>query len=217
MKIVLGFLFAFLGMATAFQTNGGGSTLTAFHRPMSKTKTTLFQQAPEEYADVTSTAYLEEILAANYPQLMQLLLSKNDGIWKALRKSNQGYTIFAPNAQAFADLGEKKVEQLADPRNLETAEKVASYHVIAEAVTADQLFASGGVITMGGEIPIGRSTTGGFFGIGGQEDGGVTVNGANVVETFVLDGGGVIHEVDKLISPQVLWRYVDQLRIPGSS
>mmetsp|Transcript_2614 Transcript_2614/g.3808 ORF Transcript_2614/g.3808 Transcript_2614/m.3808 type:complete len:214 (-) Transcript_2614:108-749(-) len=210
----LGFLFAFLAMASAFQPNGK-STLTTFHRPT--TKTTLFQEAQGDYGDAARTTYLEEILAANYPQCMRLLLSKNEGIWKALRKSNEGYTIFAPNAQAFVNLGEEKMEQLDDPRNLETVEKVSAYHVIPEAVTADQLFASGGVITMGGEVLIERSRTGGFMGFGGEEDGGVTINGANVVESFMLDDGGIIHEVDKLISPQILWRYVDQLRIPGSS
>ena len=28
---------------------------------------------------------------------------------------------------------------------------------------------------------------------------------------------GVVHETDGFISPSVLWRYADQLRIPGSS
>jgi uncharacterized surface protein with fasciclin (FAS1) repeats len=65
-------------------------------------------------------------------------------------------------------LGDKKRMQLADDRNGETTEKIAAYHVIREPVTAEALFASGGVIALGGEIPVGRSTSGGFFGVGGK-------------------------------------------------
>jgi hypothetical protein len=69
---------------------------------------------------------------------------------------------------------------------------------------------------MGGEVPITRSVRGGFMGmIGGKEDGGVTINGAKVVESFTV-GAGVVHEVDDLVSPNLLWRYMDQLRIPGT-
>ena len=102
-----------------------------------------------------------------------------------------------------------------DARNLETTQKLSAYHVIAETVTADELFVAGGVITLGGEIPIERSRTGGLFGVGGKEDGGVTINGAKVVRTIDLQYG-LVHEVDGLVSPSILWRYMDQLRIPGS-
>jgi hypothetical protein len=88
--------------------------------------------------------------------------------------------------------------------------------VIAETVSAEALFQAGGVITQGGEVPVGRSVTGGMFGMGGKEDGGVTINnGAKVVQSVPL-GKGVLHEVDALTSPSILWRYMDQLRIPGS-
>ena len=138
----------------------------------------------------------------------------NDSIWKSLGGST-GFTIFAPNAAAFSALGESKQGQLLDERNLETTQKIAAYHVIAETVTADDLFNSGGVITLGGEIPCDRSTSGGMFGVGGKEDGGVLVNNVKIVESIEL-GAGVLHEVEGLVSPNILWRYMDQLRIPGS-
>ena len=74
----------------------------------------------------------------------------------------------------------------------------------------------GGVLTMGGEVRVGPSQTGGFFGIGAKDDGGVVVgtNGRIVQSGSV--GAGVIHEVDNIISPEILWRYIDQLRIPGT-
>lgn len=152
-------------------------------------------------------------LEENYPAFFKLL-NLNDSIWKALGEG-EGFTIFAPNTAAFTSLGDTKQEQLFDERNLETTQKVAAYHVIAESVTADDLFNSGGVITLGGEIPVDRSVSGGMFGVGGKEDGGVLVNSAKVVTSLEL-GSGILHEVEGLASPNILWRYMDQLRIPGS-
>jgi uncharacterized surface protein with fasciclin (FAS1) repeats len=155
-------------------------------------------------------------LKEHYPSI-SLLLEKNDAVWKALGGAEGGgFTIFAPNAAAFQNLGDTKQRQLQDVRNLETTEKMGAYHVIAEVVTADELFNAGGVVTLGGDVMIDRSVSGGMFGMGGKEDGGVTVNGAKVVQTLEL-GSGVLHEVDDLIAPNVLWRYMDQLRIPGSN
>eukprot|EP00980_Cylindrotheca_fusiformis_P028918 scaffold22677_cov139-Cylindrotheca_fusiformis.AAC.2 len=153
-------------------------------------------------------------LEENYPAFYKIL-NLNDSIWKALGEGD-GFTIFAPNAKAFASIGETKLKQLLDERNLETTQKVAAHHVIGEVVTADDLFNSGGVITLGGELPVDRSVSGGMFGVvGGKEDGGVLVNKAKVVKSINL-GSGILHEVEGLVSPNILWRYMDQLRIPGS-
>jgi len=75
-------------------------------------------------------------------------------------------------------LGETKQKQLSDERNLESIRKIAGYHVLNERVDVESLFQAGGIITVSGEIPIERSVSGGFFGVGGKEDGGVTVNQA---------------------------------------
>ena len=159
---------------------------------------------------------LEQTLQQYFPAFVELV-EKNEALWKALRESDEeGWTIFAPNNAAFEALGEKKLSQLSDVRNLETNEKIGLYHAIGEIVTPEALFASGGIITVGGEVPVGRSVKGGLFGIGGTEDGGVTVNGARVLNSVPI-GTGIVHEVDALISPSVLWRYMDQLRIPGST
>lgn len=157
-------------------------------------------------------------LAENYPEI-KALLDSNDEVMKKLREASEsGYTIFAPTSQAFNELGEKKLSQLDDPRNLEVREKVTAYHAIAEPVTAEELFNAGGVITLGGEIPT-FLVGGGLFGFlgGGNKDdeGTVTINGAKLLNSYTI-GNTVIHEVDGLVSPKILWRYADQLRIPGS-
>ena len=66
-----------------------------------------------------------------------------------------------------------------------------------------------------GDLPVGKTKKGGFLGFGGEEDGGVTVNGAKILESFEVTNC-VVHEVDDLVHPKLLWRYMDQLRIPGT-
>ena len=97
-------------------------------------------------------------------------------------------------------------------------EKIGTYHAIAEKVTAEELFNAGGVVTLGEEaVTIERTVTGGVFGVGGKEDGGVTLNNAKVVQTWEEPiSDCIVHEVDALVSPDILWRFCDQLRIPGS-
>lgn len=165
-----------------------------------------------------SASDVEEYLANYYPSAFNLFARNGDAMKKIL-KSEVGFTIFAPNEYAFNELGEKKREQLEDVRNDEMAEKIVLYHVIEEPVTADLLFNSGGVVTEGGEVVAERSVSGGFFGLGGKEDGGVNLNGAKVVQSLEFTDAtttGIIHEMDGFVSPSILWRYADQLRIPGS-
>lgn len=156
---------------------------------------------------------IQSFLESNYPDFYRIV-AKNEGVWKALGDADS-YSLFAPNAQAFESLGDRKRSQLEDPRNLETVEKVGLFHCVSEKVTADDLFNSGGVITLGGTVPVERSRSGGVFGVGGTEDGGVTVGGSRVTRSTDV-GTGIVHETDGLVSPAILWRYVDQLRIPGT-
>jgi len=172
------------------------------------------------------TAKVEEIMTSQYPIFMKLIMSKNADMWKKLSDAssgsndgdeNGGITIFAANDNAMKNLGEKRLSQLEDVRNGKRPKKMAGFHAIGELVTADALYNSGGVVTIGGVIDVGRSRSGGFMGIGGKEDGGITINGAKIVQTTEVDSNCLIHEVDMLVSPEILWRYCDQLRIPGSN
>lgn len=45
---------------------------------------------------------------------------------------------------------------------------------------------------------------------------GVTINQAKILRTATV-GNGFVHEVDNLVAPQIVWRFMDQLRIPGST
>ena len=161
-----------------------------------------------------NTAEVEACLNDEFPSFAALVF-ENEELWRGLRDGS-GYTVLAPNEAAFNALDEKRRAQLKDPRNGEVVEQIGAYHVISDPVSKDDLYESSGVVTAGGRIDVGRSVTGGLFGIGGREDGGVTVNGARIVSSRQI-GECVVHEMDDFAHPKVLDRYFDQLRIPGSS
>ncbi|OEU16202.1 hypothetical protein FRACYDRAFT_185730 [Fragilariopsis cylindrus CCMP1102] len=118
-----------------------------------------------------------------------------------------GVTIFVPNEKAFKKLGKQKRSQIEDPRNLEIREKMGSYHIIEEeSISAVQL-------AIEDWIPVGRSKSGGFLGWGAKEDGDIVIGpDAKILQSFNVEGS-FVHEVNDLVSPLLLWRYCDQLRI----
>lgn len=73
----------------------------------------------------SSSSGLTDYLASNYPSFYSLL-KKSDELSKLIEKksSTDELTLFAPTEEAFEKLGSKKLSQLNDPRNLETAEKI---------------------------------------------------------------------------------------------
>ena len=191
-----------------------------------------------DYAGPVPTS-AENLLAKKFPEFFYIL-KQNEKVMSVIRNEaalQNGVTLFAPNAQAFENLGQKRLQQLEDDRNLETVQKIAAYHVIEnEAVEAARLstedwskgrpkgggkpaFTVEGIQTMGGIVPVGRSKDAGLFGTGlfAKEDGGAVVGpNARILRSFLIKGNKcVVHEMDGLISPELLWRFMDQLRIPG--
>lgn len=102
-------------------------------------------------------------------------------------KGEGPFTVFAPTDEAFAALPEGTVEGLlADPEALAA---ILTYHVVAGKVMSTDL--SDGMMAAtvnGAEITIGT-------------EGGVTVNGANVVTADIEASNGVIHVIDAVILP----------------
>jgi uncharacterized surface protein with fasciclin (FAS1) repeats len=178
----------------------------------------------------TTSGELEQFLQLEHSMFYQLLLSKNEHVWTMIRDniSIGGCTVFAPTNDAMEQLGTKKIEQLQDVRNEEVRNQIGSYHVIVDdIVTTEQLYDSGGIRTIATGnnpiVPIERNKVGGniFDMISGntKDDGTVTIgsNNAHIINTIYLQNCNcIIHQMDALISPNILWRYCDQLRIPGS-
>ena len=130
------------------------------------------------------TRVMEMFLNQKYPAFMQLL--SNQDIWKELSTGDGGYTIFAPNNKAFDKLGEKKLLQLNDPRNLETTEKIGRYHAIAAPVTSKQIYDSntGGIKTLG--VSAHACTA--------------DINNCNTCEASFLFGGAVLASINSFLS-----------------
>ncbi len=100
------------------------------------------------------------------------------------------YTVFAPTDDAFASLPEGTVEKLAKPENQEALREILAYHVVAGAVTSDEI-QPGAISTVEGEdIEV------------SVDPAGVMVNGtANVVQPDIAADNGVIHVVDTVLLP----------------
>lgn len=102
-------------------------------------------------------------------------------------KGEGPFTVFAPTDDAFAALPEGTVEGLlADPEALSA---ILTYHVVPGKFTFDEL--SNGITATtvnGADVTIGT-------------EGGMTINGANVITANIETRNGIIHVIDSVILP----------------
>ena len=183
--------------------------------------------APSKAAADDDGENIQSFLQRNYPLFESLLLAKIPNIYDTLRASDSsaGYTIFCPSNSVMENMDPKRKVQISDPRNDEVTMKLASYHVISNGrVTQERLkredwtvpksadgvaaLSIGGVLTVAGELRVGRSKSGGFLGFGAKEDGGVVIgnNEARVIKSTTVGKNGVVHEVDGFVAPDLIWR-----------
>ena len=98
------------------------------------------------------------------------------------------FTVFAPVNQAFANLPAGTVEALLE--NPPALANILTFHVVPGNLLAADVVASGQLTTVqGGRLTI-RAT-----------DAGVTVNGANILQTDIEASNGVIHLIDAVLLP----------------
>lgn len=104
-------------------------------------------------------------------------------------KGEGPFTVFAPTDDAFAALPAGTVEDLLKPENKDKLVAVLTYHVIAGKVMSTDL--SDGMMAatvQGADVTI-------------KTEGGVMVDGANVVSADIEASNGVIHVIDAVILP----------------
>lgn len=100
------------------------------------------------------------------------------------------FTVFAPTDEAFAKLPEGTVESLLRPENKDQLVAILTHHVVAGRVPASKVVTLSGAKTVGGQrVDI------------YSDDGGVTVDGANVVQTDINCSNGIVHVIDQVILP----------------
>ena len=98
------------------------------------------------------------------------------------------FTVFAPTNAAFAALPAGLVDKLLLPENKDLLVKILTYHVVAGKVMSTDVMAGEVASVEGQNITL---TT----------EGGVKVNGANVVTVDIEASNGVIHVIDAVILP----------------
>jgi len=101
------------------------------------------------------------------------------------------FTVFAPTNDAFAALPAGLVDKLLLPENKDILVAILTYHVVSGKVMAADV--------MAGDVPSVQGEN-----IAVTTDGGVKVNGANVIATDVEASNGVIHVIDAVILPPTL-------------
>ncbi|MBA2258400.1 MAG: fasciclin domain-containing protein [Acidobacteria bacterium] len=100
------------------------------------------------------------------------------------------FTVFAPTDEAFAKLPAGTLENLLKPENKAKLRRILAYHVVSGTVMA------GDVV----KLQSANAVSGDTVKIGAQ-NGGVTVNQANVVKTDITASNGVIHVIDAVMLP----------------
>lgn len=105
-------------------------------------------------------------------------------------KGDGPFTVFAPNDDAFAALPEGTVADLLKPENKDKLTAILTYHVVPGKVMSGDLSNNMMAETaQGGKVTI-------------MTEGGVTVDGANVVSADIEASNGVIHVIDSVIMPK---------------
>ena len=101
------------------------------------------------------------------------------------------FTVFAPVNDAFAALPQGTVDSLLQPANRDQLTSVLTYHVVSGKVSSSQVVKMTSAKTLqGGSVKI------------SAKDGGVMIDGAQVVKADVEAVNGVIHVIDAVILPQ---------------
>ncbi len=101
------------------------------------------------------------------------------------------FTVFAPTDEAFAKLPAGALETLLKPENKAKLQRILTYHVVAGKVMASDVV----------KMHSAKAVSGDAVTIVAR-DGGVTVDGANVVKTDIAASNGVIHVIDAVLLPK---------------
>ena len=106
-------------------------------------------------------------------------------------KSDGPFTVFAPTDEAFAALPEGTVESLLLPENKDQLVAILTYHVVPGTVMASDVMnkQTSATTVQGSTVRINAL------------QGGVKVDGANVVAADIVADNGVIHVIDQVILP----------------
>ena len=107
-------------------------------------------------------------------------------------KGEGPFTVFAPTDAAFAKIPQETLSQLLLPENKSKLTAILTYHVVPGRVSSNEVASMDSATTVQGQ-KVTIST-----------EGGVKINGANVITTDVMATNGVIHIIDSVLMPSAV-------------
>ncbi len=163
---------------------GGALTVTAYAGSCSYGGNKDMKAAKSTTPDIVDTA----VSAGSFETLVAAVQAA--GLVDTL-KGDGPFTVFAPTDEAFAKLPAGTVENLLKPENKDQLVAILTYHVVPGKVkAADVVKLDSAKTVQGQEVAIEVA------------DGGVKIDGANVVKTDIVTANGVIHVIDSVILPE---------------
>lgn len=150
---------------------------------------TVGHAANHEGGEAMAKPTIVEIAAGN-PDFSTLVAALKAAALVDALSGDGPFTVFAPTNEAFAQLPAGTVDMLLLPENKEKLTAILTYHVVpGKVMAADVVTLSEATSLEGDTIAISVA------------DGGVMVDGANVVATDIEASNGVIHVIDAVIMP----------------
>jgi uncharacterized surface protein with fasciclin (FAS1) repeats len=101
------------------------------------------------------------------------------------------FTVFAPVDEAFAQLPEKTVTALSQPKNADMLAGILTYHVVPGQVAPDQIAGSTQTTVQGSDVEV-----------SGEGDS-LKVNDANVICGGVQTANATVYLIDSVLTPQM--------------
>lgn len=124
-------------------------------------------------------------------------------------KIDQGFnmmTVFVPTNAAFSKLDKDIMVKLARKDNLPILKKMVRFHFVEDILTKEDLEARTSIDTLA-LLPVSiKPVRSGLLGAG--EVSGFKINEASITRPDVSCSNGIIHEIDYILSPFVLFRYL---------
>lgn len=138
----------------------------------------------DSHKDIVDTA----VEAGSFQTLARALNAA--GLVETL-KGEGPFTVFAPTDEAFERLPEGTLEDLLKPENKDKLVAILTYHVVPGKVMASDVASMSSAKTVHGQS----------LSITENEDG-VMVDDAHVIQTDIACSNGVIHVIDNVVMPK---------------
>ncbi|MDV5172019.1 fasciclin domain-containing protein [Photobacterium rosenbergii] len=130
-------------------------------------------------------------VAANNDDFQTLVMAIKAADLVGTLEGKGPFTVLAPTDDAFAKLPEGTLAALLEPENKEKLQAILTYHVLPGAISSEEV----------AKLKLPETVQGGTVTIETDDDGKVTINGANVILADVPASNGVIHVIDTVLIP----------------